>query len=68
MSQMRTHQLEGKKRDECIHELGNVAHHKRGLTDWRGGRGMSVFVSLEMWHITNEDSLTEGEEEVGGRL
>ena len=59
---MRTHQLEERKREECIHELGNVAHH-RGLTDWRGGRGRSTFMSSETWQVTNEDSPTGGEEE-----
>src|SRR5258708_1945119 len=62
---MRTHQLEERKREECIHELGNVAHH-RGLTDWRGGRGRSGLVSSETWQVTNEDSPTGGEEEGGG--
>src|SRR5258708_29058943 len=50
-------------------ELGNVARHKRGLTSWRGGRGRSGSVSLEAWHVTNEDSRPGGEEEGGaGRL
>src|SRR5216684_2717576 len=62
MSQTRTHQLEERKREECIHELGNVAHH-RGLTDWRVGRGRSTFMSSETWQVTNEDSLTGGEGE-----
>src|SRR5258707_1000669 len=66
MSQMTTHQLEGRKREERVGELGNMAHHKRGLTSWRGGRGRSRLVSLEMWHVTNEDSLTGGKEEGGG--
>ncbi len=42
-----------------------MAHHKQGLTNWRGGRGRSRLVSFEIWHITNEDSLTGGEEEGG---
>ncbi len=42
-----------------------MARHKRGLTRWRGERGRSGLVSLEMWHITNEDSLPGGEEEGG---
>src|SRR5258708_5219675 len=29
MLQMRTHSLEGRKRDECICELGNTAHRKQ---------------------------------------
>src|SRR5713226_6768547 len=41
MSQMRTHSLEGRKREERVGELQNVARHKRGLTRWRGGRGRS---------------------------
>src|SRR5216684_2242688 len=59
---MRTHQLEGRKREERVGELGNVACHKRGLTNWRGGRGKSGLVSSETWHVTNEDSLPRGEE------
>src|SRR5258707_745519 len=66
MSQMRTHKLEGRKREEWVGELGNVAHHKRGLTSWRGGRGRSGLVSLETWHVTKEDSLAGGEEGGGG--
>src|SRR5258707_14034587 len=42
-----------------------MAHHKRGLTSWRGGRGRSRLVSFETWHNTNEDSPTGGEEEGG---
>src|SRR5260370_555728 len=64
-SQKRTYRLEGRKREEWVGELGNVARHKRGLTNWRGGRGRSGLVSLETWHVTNEDSLTGGEEEGG---
>src|SRR5713226_8776977 len=60
---MRTHQLEGRKREEWVGELRNVAGHKRGLTNWRGGRGSSGLVSFKMWQVTNEDSLTGGEEE-----
>jgi len=40
-------QLEGRK-EEWVHEFGNMAHHKQGLTDWRGGRGRSGLMSLEM--------------------
>ena len=29
--------LEGRKREELVGEFGNIAHHKQGLTDWRGG-------------------------------
>ena len=35
-SQMTAQQLEG-KREEHIHELRNMACHKQGLTNWRGG-------------------------------
>src|SRR5258708_29345156 len=36
---------------------------QRGFTHWRGGR--SAFMSLEMWHMANKNSLA-GEEEEGG--
>src|SRR5260370_8458101 len=62
---MRTHQLEGRKREEWLGELRNMAHHKQGLTDWKGGRERSGLVSFEAWHIINEDSPTGGEEEGG---
>ncbi len=68
MSQMRTHFLEGRKREEWVGELGNVAHHKQGLTPWRGGRGRSRLVSLE--HGTSQARThrlegTKKEEQVG---
>ena len=44
---MRTHRLEGRRREEHVSELGIMAHH-RGLTNWRGGRGRSGLVSSEM--------------------
>jgi len=62
---MRTHSLEGRKREERLGELRNVARHKRALTSWRGGRGRSGLVSFETWHVTNEHSPTGGEEEGG---
>ncbi len=65
MSQMRTHQLGGRKREEWVGELRNVAGHKQGLTNWRGERGRSRLVSSEMWEVINEDSLTGGEKEGG---
>src|SRR5216684_3607648 len=65
MIQTRTHQLEGRKREERVSELQSVAHHKRGLTCWREGRGRSGLVSFEMRHDTNENSPTGGEEEGG---
>src|SRR5216684_366058 len=65
MSQMRTHILEGRKREERVGEPGNVARHKQRLTSWRGGRGRSGLVSLETLHVTNKDSHPGGEEEGG---
>jgi len=62
---MRTHELEGRKREEWVGEPGNMARHKQGLTNWRGGRGRSRLVSLETWHIMNEGSLSGREEERG---
>ena len=53
LSQMRTHSLEGRKREEQVGELGNVARHKRELTHWREERGRSGLVSLETQHIAN---------------
>src|SRR5260370_11323910 len=63
-----TYRLEGRKREERIGELGNVARCKRALTNWRGGRGRSGLVSFETWHVTNEHSQTGGEEEEGAGL
>src|SRR5229473_2599072 len=54
MSQKRTHELGGRKREERVGELGNVAHHKRGLTFWRGGRERSGLVSLETQSVTKQ--------------
>src|SRR5229473_367225 len=62
MSQTRTHQLEGRKREEWVGELRSIACHKRGLTCWRGGKGRSGLVSFETWYVINEDSPTGGEE------
>src|SRR5258708_13936099 len=45
-----------------------MENDKRGLTKWRGGRGRSSLVSFKMWHDTNEDSPTGGEEEQLGEL
>jgi hypothetical protein len=53
--------------EEQVGELQNVAHYKRGLTNWRGESGRSGLVSSETWHVASEDSL-EGrkrEERVG---
>src|SRR5260221_472283 len=63
---MRTHSLEGRKREERVGELLSMACHKRGLTNWRGGRGRRGLVSFEAWHVTNEDSHPGGEGEEGG--
>src|SRR5260221_553722 len=64
-AKMRTYQLGGRKREEQVGELRNMAGHKRGLTNWRGGRGRSGLVSSKTWEVINEDSLTGGEEEGG---
>ena len=42
---MTAQQLEG-EREEHVHELGNVARHKQGLTNWKGGRGRSALGGL----------------------
>src|SRR5229473_3289912 len=63
--QTRTHRQEGRMREEPIHELGNMAHQRAHSREGRKGR--SRLVSLEMWHVANEDSLARGEEEGGGR-
>src|SRR5260370_36127442 len=63
---MKNETMEGRKREERVGELRSVAHHKRGLTNWRGGRGRSGLVSFETWHVTSEDSTSGGEEEGGG--
>src|SRR5258708_2667702 len=60
---MRTHQLGGRKREERVGELQNVAGHKQGLTNWRGGRGRRGLVSSKTRQVTNKDSLAGGEEE-----
>src|SRR5258708_33703670 len=54
------------KREGRFGVLRNVAGHKGGLANWRGGRGRSGLVSFETWQVTNEDSLTGGEEEGEG--
>src|SRR5258708_7649134 len=46
-------------------EVWNIANQKRRNTGWRGGRGRSGLLSLGTWHVTNEDSLVGGEEQVG---
>src|SRR5260221_681295 len=54
MFQTRTHQLEGRKREERVSELRSVAHHKQELTCWRGGRGRSRLVSLKTQMRTHQ--------------
>src|SRR5258708_31019620 len=65
MLQMRTHEQEGRMREELIDELGNVAHQRASSLEGRKGR--SALVSSKMWHVANKDSLARGEEEGGGR-
>ena len=65
MLQTKTHFLEGKKREEQVIELRNMACHKQRLTSWRGGRGRSGLLSSGTQHITNDNSLAGGEEEGG---
>src|SRR5713226_6792178 len=60
MLEMRICFLEGRKREERVGELGNVACCKMGTHHLEG---RSRLVSLETWHVTNEDSQTGGEEE-----
>src|SRR5258708_13911953 len=57
---MRTHSLEGRKWEERVGELRNVARHKRALTRWRGGRGRSGMVSFETWHVTKDNQPLAG--------
>src|SRR5258708_5154265 len=64
-TQVRTHWLEGRKREERDGELPTGGDRKEGLTGWRGGRGRRRLVSLEAWHGTNEGSSGGGEEEGG---
>src|SRR5258708_8774529 len=62
---MRSHQEEGRMREESIRELGNMAHQRAHSLEGRKGR--SALVSSETWHVANKDSLARGEEERGGR-
>src|SRR5258708_32853078 len=64
--EMRTHTMEGRKREERLGELRNMAHHKQGLTNWRGGRGRSGLVRFETWQQIKEGTPTGREEEGGG--
>src|SRR5258708_34158388 len=63
--QTRTHQQEGRMREESIRELGNMAHQRAHSLEGRKGR--SALVSSEMWHVANKGSLARGEEEGGVR-
>src|SRR5258707_11313920 len=67
---MRTHQLEGRKREERVGELRNVACHKRGLTNWRGGEGGVGFLASKCGRLQIRIHLMEGgeREEPGGEL
>ncbi len=60
---MRTHSLEGRKREEQVGELGNVAHHKQGLTCWRGEGGRSGRNIA-----CHKQGLTNWKEEEGGAI
>src|SRR5258708_36327508 len=62
-SQTSTHSLEGRKREERVGELRNVARHKRALTGWRGGRGRSGLRCVERWDGTKGSSRGGGEDE-----
>src|SRR5258708_33174278 len=55
-SQTSTHSLEGRKREERLGELRNVARHKRALTSWRGGRGIGRLVCIETVEVSEEDA------------
>src|SRR5258708_17661027 len=61
-----TNQIQGRKREGAVGELGNVARHERGLTNWRGGRGRSGLVSLETWHVQRGHTPWGGGEGGGG--
>src|SRR5260370_42140717 len=43
--------LEGRKREEGVGGLRNVAHCKEGLTNRGGGGGRRAFEGLERWMI-----------------
>src|SRR5712692_1553454 len=65
---MGSNPLEGRKREERVGELRNVARHKRALTSWRGGRGRSGLVSSKRGRSQKSTHQLEGrkrEERVG---
>src|SRR5258708_37750011 len=64
-SQTSTHSLEGRKREERLGELRNVARHKRALTGWRGGRGRRGLVGVETW-LKKKEHRTQGGRGGGG--
>src|SRR5260221_11445500 len=57
----RTHFREGRKREGGVSEVRNLVRHKRGLTNWRGGR-RSGLVSLEKRGMSKK-----GTHHMGGR-
>src|SRR5258708_39163673 len=65
-SQTSTHSLEGRKREERVGELGNVARHKRALTCWRGRGARSGRVNIETGAVSKEKKHSRGEEGGGG--
>src|SRR5713226_4602329 len=52
---MRTHQLEGRKREEWVGELQNTACHKRGLTNWREEEGGVGWFGLRLSHMSRDE-------------
>src|SRR5712692_8080358 len=60
---MRTHLLEGGKREEWVGELGNMARHKQRLTCWRGESGRSGRNIA-----CHKQGLTNWKEEEGGAI
>ncbi len=45
--------------------LSQLPTKAKAKLELEGGRGRSKLVSFEMWHVTNKNSLTGGEEEGG---
>src|SRR5216684_4014806 len=52
---MRTHQLEGRKREEWVGELQSMARHKRGLTHWREEEGGAGWFGLRLSHMSRDE-------------
>src|SRR5260221_14793650 len=61
-----THLLEGRKREKRVGELRNVAHCKRGLTSWRGGRGRKGVGDGETGKVANQGLIYKRRGEGGG--